>query len=323
MKMVQARALASPLNRILSSLTSLEIKLYNASRGASNFLPRFYSSGDGKQNEEQTSEAPVAAAATETDTPAVDSSGSKPTEEAAPATTTSGPTQADLRAKGYSKRQAAWISPDPEKQKYFLPRLSRKERGSYSSDLAASQFAAEIDMYPKVPEVPLYNLREVVPEMVQPRSLKFEALKAARSSNPTASLRELAAAAGIPIPPPRAPPAPGAEPILEWDVKLVLVAGAAGEAHPLNKKAKCKVHLRALQRQTGLSDAALEHIAEIAGPRYNEKTGEMTLTSEKYQERELNREHIVQMLTALVDEGKKVDGNSDMKTPKAAAAGKS
>ncbi|KAG7671989.1 hypothetical protein Ndes2526B_g07063 [Nannochloris sp. 'desiccata'] len=316
--MVQGRAFASPLNRILSSLTSLENGLFNSNRGASTSYLRSFSSGDGKQNEEQTSEAPVAAAA-RTDTPAVDSSASTSTAEAAPATT-SGPTQADLRAKGYSKRQAAWISPDPEKQKHFLPRLSRKERGSYSSDLAASQFAAELDMYPKVPEVPLYNLREVVPEMVQPRSIKFEALKAARSSNPTASLPELAAVAGISIPPPRAPAAPGAEPILEWDVKLVLVAGAAGEAHPLNKKAKCKVHLRALQRQTGLSDAALEHIAEIAGPRYNEKTGEMTLTSEKYQERELNREHILQMLTALVEEGKKVDGQGDMKKSKAAAA---
>jgi len=314
--MVQARALASPLNRIMRFLTSLDSALFSASRGASNSLPRFYSSVDGKQNGEQTPEAPIEAATT-ADTPAVDSSASTSTEEAAP-TTPSGPTQADLRAKGYSKRQAAWISPDPEKQKRFLPRLSRRERGSYSSELAASQFAAELDMYPKVPEVPLYNLREVVPEMVQPRSVKFEALKAARSSNPTAGLREIAAAAGISIPPPRPPPAPGAEPILEWDVKLILVAAAAGEAHPLNKKAKCKVHLRALQRQTGLSDAALERIAVIAGPRYNETTGEMTLTSEKYQERELNREHIVQMLTALVDEGKKIDGNSDMMKSKAA-----
>ena len=317
--MAQGRALAPPLNRILSSLTSLDHGIFSASRGASNSFPHYFSSDDGKQNEEQATEAPVAA---ETDTPAA-SEASTPTEESAPATN-SGPSQADLIAKGYSKRQAAWISPDPEKQKHFLPRLSRKERGSYSTDLAASQFASELDMYPKVPEVPLYNLREVVPEMVQPRSIKFEALKAARATNPTASIIDLAAAVGIPIPPPRSPPAPGAEPILEWDVKLILSAGAAGETHPLNKKAKCKVHLRALQRQTGLSDAALVHIAEIAGPRYNEKTGEMTLTSEKYLERELNRQHIVQMLTALVEEGKKVDarGKSGSKS-KVATAGKS
>jgi hypothetical protein len=304
MSMAQARLLTSPLNRILSSLTSLENGVFSAGRGTSTSFPRLFSSDDGKPNQEQAPEAPVAAA--ETATPAVDDAPATSTEEPA-AATTSGPTQADLLAKGYSKRQAAWISPDPEKQKHFLPRLSRKERGSYATELASSQFAGELEMYPKVPEVPLYNLREVVPEMVQPRSLKFEALKTARSTNPKASLAELAAIAGIPLPPPRAPPAPGMEPILEWDVKLVLVAGAAGEEHPMNKKAKCKVHLRALQRQTGLSDAALEHIAVIAGPRYNQKTGEMTLTSEKYQERELNREHIVQMLTALVEEGKKVD----------------
>jgi hypothetical protein len=308
---MQGRILASPLNRILSSLTSLENGLFSASRGASLSFPRHFSSDDDKQNEEPASEAPIAAA--ETTAPASDDAASTPTEESAPATT-SGPSQADLLAKGYTKRQAAWISPDPEKQKHFLPRLSRKERGSYATELAASQFAAELDMYPKVPEVPLYNLREVVPEMVQPRSLKFEALKAARTTNPKASLEELAAMAGISLPPPRAPPAPGVEPILEWDVKLVLVAGAAGEAHPMNKKAKCKVHLRALQRQTGLSDAALEHIAEIAGPRYDQKTGEMTLTSEKYKERELNRQHIVQMLTALVEEGKKVDGGKKSKS---------
>jgi Mitochondrial ribosomal subunit protein len=321
--MVQGRVLASPLNRILSSLTLSETGLFNASRRTSISFPRPFSSDDGKLIEEQeaaTGQAPVAAAAAAAaaaeETPA---SNSTKEEEAAP-TTNSGPSQADLIAKGYSKRQAAWISPDPEKQKHFLPRLSRKERGSYATDLAASQFANELEMYPKVPEVPLYNLREVVPEMVQPRSLKFEALKAARANNPRASLVDIAAIAGISIPPPRAPPAPGAEPILEWDVKLILVAGAAGEAHPMNKKAKCKVHLRALQRQFGLSDAALEHIAEIAGPRYNEKTGEMTLTSEKYQERELNRQYITQMLTALVEEGKKVDRGNNGK--KANVAGK-
>lgn len=40
------------------------------------------------------------------------------------------------------------------------------------------------------------------------------------------------------------------------------------EVHPLNKKAKCKVYLRDLQREFGLSDAALQYIALICGPRW-------------------------------------------------------
>ena len=41
----------------------------------------------------------------------------------------------------------------------------------------------------------------------------------------------------------------------------------SGEPHPLNKKAKCRVYLRDLQQEVGLSDAALQHIALICGPR--------------------------------------------------------
>ena len=41
----------------------------------------------------------------------------------------------------------------------------------------------------------------------------------------------------------------------------------SGEPHPLNKKAKCRVYLRDLQQEFGLSDAALQHIALICGPR--------------------------------------------------------
>lgn len=288
--------MASSLNRIITSLTSLDGALFGASRGVSTSLPRFYSSDDAKPEDEP--KAPADAAA---QPPA--EVASSPQE----APVESGPSQADLIAQGYTKRQAAWISPDPDKQKHFLPRLSRKERGSYASEAAAAQFGSEIDLYPKVPDVPIYNLREVVPEMVQPRSDKYDAFKAARLANPKVSILELAAAAGFNVPPPRQPSAPGAEPILEWEVRLVLSAAAAGEPHPANKKAKCRVHLRALQRQTGLSDAALERIAEISGSRYNSKSGILTLTSDKYLERELNRQHIVGMLQALVEEGEKMD----------------
>ena len=296
--MLQTRSLAT---RIIASLDGVFVN--GANRAVSTSLPRFFSTDDAKP---ENVEAPAAVAdeGTPEDAPAA-----APTEtEETPEST--GPTQADFRAQGYSKRQAAWLSPDPEKQKHFLPTLSRKERGSYGSEAAAAQFGAEIDLYPRVPDVPLYNLREVVPEMVQPQSIKFEALKAFRAEHPHATIEELAASIGVALPPPREPPFPGAEPILQWESRLVLSAAVAGEAHPLNKKAKCKVHLRALQRQCALSDAALQHIAEIAGPRYDRKTGVLTLTSDRYLERELNRDHIVGMLDALVDEGKKMDAAS-------------
>lgn len=41
----------------------------------------------------------------------------------------------------------------------------------------------------------------------------------------------------------------------------------SGDAHPLNKKVKCRLYLRDLQTEFGLSDAALQHIALISGPR--------------------------------------------------------
>ncbi len=42
----------------------------------------------------------------------------------------------------------------------------------------------------------------------------------------------------------------------------------AGE-HPVNRKAKCKVYLRDLQEQTGLTDEALQLIARVCGPRWD------------------------------------------------------
>jgi hypothetical protein len=47
----------------------------------------------------------------------------------------------------------------------------------------------------------------------------------------------------------------------------VLVAGPDDLSHPLNRKARCAVFLRDLQREAGLTDAALQHIALICGPR--------------------------------------------------------
>ena len=37
--------------------------------------------------------------------------------------------------------------------------------------------------------------------------------------------------------------------------------------HPANRKAVCRVYLRDLQREMGLSDDALQHVALVCGPR--------------------------------------------------------
>ena len=290
------------VHRIISSLLSLDASVCNALRAAPiSASQRFFSDtgsgGDSAPSVDDTLEAPPSS----TPPPPLDPTDSRERK---------GPTQADLMAQGFTKRQATWISPDPEKQKHFLPKLSRKEVGNYGTDFANAEFGEEVKLYPKVPNVPLYNLREVVPEIAQPRSDMLDALLTARESNPNASILELAAMVGVPVPPPDAPPPPGLEPILEWEVRLVLTPAAVGEAHPVNKKAKCRVHMRALQKQFDLSDGALMWMAEIAGPRYNRNKGILTLTSEKYAERELNREHIVTMLDALVQEGLKYDGGS-------------
>lgn len=217
------------------------------------------------------------------------------------------PPYEDLVAAGYTKRQAAWISPDPEKHKHFLPKMSRKERGSYAMDAVREEFLSYLDRIPALPNVPLYNVREVIPEIAQPYSPLLTAMKAAMASNPGMSVLEAAESVGINLPSPQQhPPSETTEPVLMWESRLVLVQAAVGEEHPANKKAKCRVFLRALGRKHGLSDRGLERIAEICGPRYDPKTGIVTLTSERYLERESNRRHILGMIDDLVEEGKKV-----------------
>ena len=44
----------------------------------------------------------------------------------------------------YSKAQLAHYAPDPEKHKRFLPRLSRKERGSYALPEVEEEFLEEV-----------------------------------------------------------------------------------------------------------------------------------------------------------------------------------
>lgn len=211
-------------------------------------------------------------------------------------------------ARGYTKRQAIWLNPDPEKHKHFLPRLARKELGSFADDTAAAEFAEESELYPSVPDVPLYNLREVVPEMMQPRGLLFEQLLELQAQFPHETPEQLAQRAGLSFPPEEDAPYPGARRILQWDARWTMVVGTR-ETHPADRKAKCQVHLRDLGQETGVSLEGLRWIAQIAGPRYNPKSGVLTLTCDQHALREDNRRHILKMLDALVEEGLKFDNN--------------
>ena len=50
----------------------------------------------------------------------------------------------------YSKAQLAHYAPDPEKHKRFLPRLSRKERGSYALPEVEEEFLEEVGITGRV-----------------------------------------------------------------------------------------------------------------------------------------------------------------------------
>ena len=47
----------------------------------------------------------------------------------------------------------------------------------------------------------------------------------------------------------------------------VLQVGPDNLEHPMNRKVRCQVYLRDLQEEAGLTDAALQHIALVCGPR--------------------------------------------------------
>ena len=49
-------------------------------------------------------------------------------------------------------------------------------------------------------------------------------------------------------------------------VRMVLDTSGSWD-HPANRKAVCRVYLRDLQREMGLTDAALQHVARVCGPR--------------------------------------------------------
>lgn len=96
--------------------------------------------------------------------------------------------------------------------------------------------------------------------------------------------------------------------ILRWESSFVL-GPATLEAKPLNARASLTVHLRDLQRETGLSDPALERIRDVAGPHYDPAAGTITIVREGGVEREHNRRECIRALYALIEDGHRAHPN--------------
>ena len=56
----------------------------------------------------------------------------------------------------------------------------------------------------------------------------------------------------------------------------VLQVGPDNLEHPMNRKVRCHVYLRDLQEEAGLTDAALQHIALVCGPRCKPSAASLT-----------------------------------------------
>lgn len=215
-------------------------------------------------------------------------------------------------AKGFTPRQAAWLSPDPDKAR--KPRLTRKEAGSYGRPDMVAEYVREVQDGFMLPEgVSMYNLDEAIPEIMEPKCPEFDMMMSIREQNPDVSVIDAARMVGLDIP----------ESIMEqeeqllreekegvphvyWTYRNVLTPATIGEEHPVNKKVKCEFRLKTLQEVHGLSDEGAEYIALICDKRYNPKTGMVTLVSDTCPDRQGNTERIEKIIKDLVVEGKRV-----------------
>ncbi|BDA45660.1 hypothetical protein COCOBI_07-4470 [Coccomyxa sp. Obi] len=189
------------------------------------------------------------------------------------------------------------LEPDPRKGR----RRTRAEKGSW----ADGAFRAQLDEAAvPVPEgIPIYDMRTDIPWHYEPQMKWADMLERVAAADPdilkTLQVEDYPA------------PYPGARSILHWETYMVLMAGPDHLSHPISKKAKCWLYLRELQEECGLTDAALEHIALVCGPRYNPRKGVLTLVSEKYPDREENRRDILDTIHALVAEGERAFPQTD------------
>lgn len=215
-------------------------------------------------------------------------------------------------AKGFTPRQAAWLSPDPDKAR--KPRLTRKEAGSYGRPDMVAEYVREVQDGFMLPEgVSMYNLDEAIPEILEPKCPEFDMMTSIREQQPDVSVIDAARMVGLDIPESIVEheeqllrEEKEGVPHLSWTYRNVLTPATIGEEHPVNKKVKCEFRLKTLQEFHGLSDEAAEYIALICDKRYNPKTGMVTLVSDSCADRKGNTERIEQIIRDLVEEGKRV-----------------
>ena len=96
-----------------------------------------------------------------------------------------------------------------------------------------------------------------------------------------------------------------------------MVHEAAGDNdHPLNRKVTMRVNTKDLQRETGLSEEALQYVKDICGPRYDAKKNEIKIVCTRSRNREHNRQWCLKVLYDLIMEGnREFPGESYCFTP--------
>lgn len=97
--------------------------------------------------------------------------------------------------------------------------------------------------------------------------------------------------------------------IVRWEGTFIL-GPATLEAKPVNARAKLHVHVRDLQRECSLTNAAVQHMIEICGrERFDEASGTISLVCEDSTDREFNRRECLRALYRLIEEGHKTHPN--------------
>nr|GMC56623.1 uncharacterized protein LOC109188018 [Ipomoea batatas] len=95
---------------------------------------------------------------------------------------------------------------------------------------------------------------------------------------------------------------PGEGPILRWQTRVVFAPG--GDAwHPKNRKVKLAVTVKEL----GLSKHQFRRLRELVGKRYHPGRDELTITSERFEDREENRKDCLRTLLSLIEEAGKAN----------------
>jgi len=115
-------------------------------------------------------------------------------------------------------------------------------------------------------------------------------------------------------------PYPGATRFLRWQVKFVFQAGD-DMYHPMNRLVKLSFDVEEMQKNCDLTDAGLERFILLVGERFQpargfehgqgKAKGTVTLTSNKYADREDNRRDLMQIFRELLKEAALADTPED------------